>query len=277
VKAKGIVLTTLVYMSFCGHAFAWGDTAHQVICEIAFRLAQPATQAEITRLIFSDPVVAYPDFSEACVYPDHPFPKKFRIRNLEHYINLPRDSNGLQSDECPTADPCVLTAIINDAKILSSKSESDVNRLVSLKSLGHWVGDIHQPLHVSFAEDRGGNDIKVGGRSKTLHGVWDKRLVTYAVGRNVPKAVAALMETITPEMRAQWNSSNPRDWANETFAIAKSPATEYCLMQDQTCAPRSEKLTITNEYRKTNKPVVTEQLQKAGVRLAHILDVAFGN
>ena len=35
-------------------------------------------------------------------------------------------------------------------------------------------------------------------------------------------------------------------------------------------------LTITTEYLEANKPVVREQLQKAGVRLAYILDAAFG-
>jgi hypothetical protein len=36
---------------------------------------------------------------------------------------------------------------------------------------------------------------------------------------------------------------------------------------------------VTNQsaYLETNEPVVKEQLQKAGVRLARLLDVAFGN
>ena len=186
----------MVYLSFCGHALAWGDTAHQVICEIAFRLTRPATQAEIQRLILSDPAAAFPDFSESCVLPDHP-----RTRYSEHYINLPRNSAGLSSDECPVKIPCVLTAIFNDLRIVSSKNEADANRRIALEFLGHWVGDIHQPLHVSFEEDRGGNDIKVSGCAKNLHAVWDKCLVEYAVGLNVPKAVAALMQSITPECR----------------------------------------------------------------------------
>jgi hypothetical protein len=64
-RLKGILLAMVFYVPFCGHALAWGDTAHQVICEIAFRLAQPATQAEITRLIVSDPAGVFPDFSES--------------------------------------------------------------------------------------------------------------------------------------------------------------------------------------------------------------------
>ena len=133
-------------------------------------------------------------------------------------------------------------------------------------------------LHVSFEEDHGGTYIKVSGCRGNLHAVWDKCLVAYAVGRNIPKAVAALMQTITPEMQALWANSSPRDWANETFALAKAASTRYCVMHDRSCDPLFEKkrLTITNEYIETNKLIVGEQLQKAGVRLAQILDAAFG-
>ena len=43
----------------------------------------------------------------------------------------------------------------------------------------HWVGDIHQPLHVSFEDDRGGNNIQVNGQcSGNLHATWDKKRFT---------------------------------------------------------------------------------------------------
>jgi hypothetical protein len=67
-----VLLFLLFLGSCCGHALAWGDTAHQVICEVAFRLTKPATQVEIQRLINSDPSATFPDFSESCVFPDHP-------------------------------------------------------------------------------------------------------------------------------------------------------------------------------------------------------------
>jgi S1/P1 Nuclease len=98
------------------------------------------------------------------------------------------------------------------------------------------------------------------------------------VRHNIPKAVAELIETTTPERQALWAGSSPRAWANETFALAKAPSTRYCVVHDQSCDPPDDKLlTITSEYIETNKPVVREQLQKAGVRLAHLLDVAFQN
>jgi hypothetical protein len=267
-----ILLATLFLGSLCGNALAWGDTAHQVICEVAFRLAKPATQAEIQRLINSDPSATFPDFSESCVLADHQ-----RTRPAEHFLNLPRDSAGLSSDRCPLAQKCVLTAILSDLKIVSSKNEPDASRLFALESLGHWVGDIHQPMHVSFEDDKGGNKIGVSGCARNLHAVWDSCLVDYAVGGDVVKAAASLIATITPAMQTQWISSSPRDWANETFAIAKATTTRYCIMHGQSCDPSGESLTITTEYLESNKLVVREQLQKAAVRLASILDTALGN
>jgi S1/P1 Nuclease len=255
--------------SLCIDAWAWGDTAHQVICEMALRLAKPATQAEIQRLINSDAAARFPDFSESCVLPDHP-----RTRAPEHFLNLSRDSTGLTSDRCPLAQTCVLTAILSDLMIVSSKNEPDAKRLLALESLGHWVGDIHQPLHVSFEDDRGGNTIKVSGCAKNLHAVWDSCLVDYSVGSDVVKATASLMANITPAMQAQWNEASPRDWANETLAIVRAPVTRYCVVHGQSCDPTGESLTITTEYLETNKPVVRQQLQKAAVRLADILDKA---
>ena len=52
-------------------------------------------------------------------------------------------------------------------------------RTEALKFLIHFVGDIHQPLHVSHARDRGGNDIKVEffHDRTNLHRMWDSGLI----------------------------------------------------------------------------------------------------
>jgi hypothetical protein len=130
---------------------------------------------------------------------------------------------------------------------------------------------------MSHSKIKGGNKISVSGCARNLHAVWDSCLVDYADGPDVVKASASLMATITPAMQAQWTSSSPRDWANETFAIAKAVTTRYCVMHGQSCDPTGESLTITTEYLESNKLVVREQLQKAAVRLSRILDTALGN
>jgi hypothetical protein len=258
-------------ISLSNEAQAWGDIGHKIICEIAIRLVQPHTQDQIQKLIAID--TEHRAFADSCIFADHP-----RQRAEEHYINLPRDSKGLTSDKCPEANACVLTAILSDFKLLSSRTETDARRLVALKFLGHWVGDIHQPLHVSFSDDRGGNNVRVSGQcSGNLHATWDTCLVLYAVGPDVSEAVADLLQTATPDLNAKWIASAPRDWANESFAISESAKTGYCKMHELSCDPSSQALTIDAEYLEANAPVVREQLQKAGVRLAHLLDVALAS
>jgi hypothetical protein len=70
----------------------------------------------------------------------------------------------------------------------------------------------------------------------------------------------------------------PGEWGNESFAIAKAVSTGYCVVHGTSCdLPNGSHVTIDAAYLDTNKPIVREQLQKAGVRLARILDIAFGN
>jgi len=190
-----MLIVGLAVVGSCGEAQAWGDEGHKIVCEIAFRLAQPDTRAAVRKLIRSD--TEFDTCSESCVFPDHP-----RKRASEHFINLPRNTSGLTSDDCPAADKCVLTAILNDSKNLASKSEKPGDRLIALKFLGHWVGDIHQPLHVSFGDDRGGNNIQVDGEcSGNLHASWDNCLVRNAVGPDVGDAATDLVDAITDEMK----------------------------------------------------------------------------
>lgn len=264
-------LAALALFAFCSNASAWGDTGHKIVCEIAYRLAQPDTRAAIRKLIRADS--EFDTFSESCVFPDHP-----RKRASEHFLNLPRTSKGLASDECPQAGKCVLSAILNDSKLLSSKQQKPADRLIALKFLGHWVGDIHQPLHVSFEDDRGGNEVRVTGEcSGNLHSAWDSCLVEDAVGTDIADAASNLIDDISPAMKTKWAASDPQDWANESFALAEAAKTKYCVVHGQSCDKPDENVTINAEYLETNEPIVREQLQKAAVRLAKLLDAAFGD
>jgi hypothetical protein len=47
--------------------------------------------------------------------------------------------------------------------------------------------------------------------------------------------VPELRAGITDEQRAAWLASDPVDWANESFVIARKPEVGYCVMVDGTC------------------------------------------
>jgi hypothetical protein len=56
----------------------------------------------------------------------------------------------------------------------------------------------------------------------------------------------------------------------------KRPDTRYCQFASGYCSPVLS-LTIDDAYVRNNTPIVREQLTKAGIRLAHMLDQTVGN
>jgi hypothetical protein len=91
---------------------AWGDTGHEIICEIAFQKLTPQARARVIQLLRQDPDVMR--FSTACTWPDHP-----RTRAREPCVNLPRAAASIGDDPCPLDDICVVTAIDKDFTVLS--------------------------------------------------------------------------------------------------------------------------------------------------------------
>jgi hypothetical protein len=162
------ILACLLVSAWSAPVLAWGDLSHRIICEIAFQELNAAARERVKAMIQRDPELN--TFAETCSWPDHP-----RRRATEHYVNLPRDARGFVEDACPLADKCVISAIGEDLAVLASSIASEQEKLEALKYLGHWVGDVHQPLHVSFQDDRGGNQVGVSGGlcSWDLHAVWD--------------------------------------------------------------------------------------------------------
>src|SRR4051812_35280368 len=276
----------LLLLAPAPEALAWGDTGHEIICEIAFRELAPATREKVKALIRTDQ--DFTRFSEACTWPDHP-----RKRGPEHFLNLPRDAAGLApGDTCAGATACVVSAIVADAGVLASATASDAEKLRALKFLGHWVGDVHQPLHVSFADDRGGNLVDTegscgSGERANLHAAWDTCLLERTLGRDVRSIATKLLAEITEEQKEQWAASDPAAWANESFQVATDPAVRYCAKEDGRCAydegnevldqdEEHKVVAIDAAYVEANGPVVRDRLKRAGIRLAHLLDQSLG-
>jgi hypothetical protein len=134
-------------------ASAWGGLGDEAICELAFRELDDTARQRVVALIRLDP--EFTTFRASCNWPDRP-----RQRASEHFVNLPRDAIGLEDADCPLADECVVSAIEHDFAVLASPSATDEEKLVALKFLGHWLGDIHQPLHAASRDDRGGNHVR---------------------------------------------------------------------------------------------------------------------
>lgn len=260
-------------------ASAWGGTGHAIICEIAFQELEDDARNEVIRLINLDD--DFDAFSESCSWADRP-----RKRAPEHYLNVPRSQVVITADECPLAERCVLTAIRKDLDILSDKSQSDEMRLESLKFLGHWVGDIHQPLHVSYQDDRGANNVKTEGMcSGSLHGVWDGCLIELVIGSNSTAIANRLRGSVSTTDHLPFTVASPTDWANESYQITTLPETGYCFMKQDGCWYSAQKrqlqdgephrhMRIDQDYISLNRETVERRLRQAGIRLGMLLNRA---
>jgi len=281
-RCVSIAGIAFVLLALSAHSvLAWGDTAHRIICEIAFKELNSQARDEVKRLIRLDPV--YFTFSGSCIWPDHP-----RKRSREHFVNLPRSATQLGNDPCPLADKCLVTAIEVDLKIVADAGATDASKLDALKFLGHWVGDVHQPMYVSFKDDRGGNRIKESGPcARNLHSVWDGCIVLTKLGRDIRSIATDLRGAVTPGDRTQWIGTGPKTWANESFKITTSEAVSYCVKKDGACwyaadnrvLDRNEErrvVVVDDTYIQRHLPTIKERLTQAGIRLGHLLNHALG-
>ena len=247
-------LTALVLgaVSLPEEASAWGAHGHAVICEMAYDQLSEKARTEVDRLM-----AVHPDderLATACAWADRQPRKKPR----QHYVNFPRDQAEVTRQDCGEADRCIFTALRDDALAMRDVGRSDPERAEAMILLGHWIGDIHQPMHVGFADDRGGNSIHVKrgpkqGRagkpctvgSYNLHSVWDSCVVetdaptkrgTFGLGQTLD--VGAHADLIATRFgateRAGWQQSEVVDWAQESLNIARDAPVQYCTLNRDT-------------------------------------------
>jgi hypothetical protein len=107
--------------------------------------------------------------------------------------------------------------------------------------------------------------VILNGHLDNLHWLWDTGLIE-RIDRD-PHALAAELERrITDQDRATWVKGSIEDWVMEGHRLAQSVA--YGDLGTENPAP------ITVAYEKEADPVVEIQLEKAGVRLANVLNSA---
>ncbi|KAL6047972.1 hypothetical protein QOT17_021321 [Balamuthia mandrillaris] len=160
-------------------ASGWGTQGHQIVAELAERLILPSTKHAL------QPYLGGSALHEIACLPDgfdHTRQGLWSFGN--HFSDMIPHAVRWRPELCPLPKSCVVRAIANYTKLLMEE-EPAACKLESrsepcpLSFLTHYVGDIHQPLHVGYAKDKGGNLHKVHffGRSSDLHTVWDSLLL----------------------------------------------------------------------------------------------------
>jgi hypothetical protein len=247
-----------------GQAHAFGPAGHR----IAGLLAEPHVCAvavgQMRALTDGD------DLGEIGQWADHiRSTPQWRHTGPWHYMNVDEENRvrGALAAEAalrayvspPEGD--VLVAIERFARELGDPAGSHEARAAALRFLVHFVVDVHQPLHVGRATDRGGNlvDVRHLGETVNLHRFWDSGVLELA--RRSPRAEARRLAARIDAAAARSTPPDPRTWAVESLAVR--PA-----VYSFAAAPAE----LSHDYVAAAQAIVDERLLRAAERLAATLN-----
>lgn len=247
-------------------AAAWGDVGHRRVCAITWDHLTEGTRAKVLDLLDFKTREA---FEDSCNWADA-HRESHRETGPWHYVSVPKGATEvIMVRDCPLETSCAVREIERQFDILKNPG-AKADRAMALKFLAHFVGDLHQPLHTGFPDDRRGTLLKVKlfREEWSMHGVWDYALVDAApMGTDVVAAPARAMIPIDPDFIGI--DAPPLVWANESLTLLRHPATAY--------VGNPGNIELDEVYIQQNRPVVVEQMTRAGLRLARWLERALSS
>lgn len=250
-------------------AYAWGDVGHKLICGLSLRYMTHDARRFVKRTLAMGKYLdgdSKDDFADACVWPDKAKYTTYQGTYEEHYLDVPRSARHIDlARDCAALD-CIAVGIQQNLVYLSRPAEGKrekARKAAALRFLGHFIGDVHQPLHIGNEEDWGGNKIKVYwfGQPTNLHAIWDSGIIEHA-GLTYPNGMRQLA-ALHPAV----GSTNVLEWIRESFHLARQEAYRDSRGREIHSGER-----LGEAYYEKSKPIVMHQLATAAVRLAWLIN-----
>lgn len=265
---------------------AWGSLGHSTVALIAQSFLSPQT-VNYTQSLLNDtsPTFLANIASWADSYRKEPGGEFSGVLHYIDALDSPPTSCDVDFDrDCPE-EGCIVSAIANyTSRVQSPANVSLVERQKALKWIVHFLGDIHQPLHVENLAV-GGNLINVtfAGATANLHRIWDsdmpeKLVGGYAMADAVDWA-ADLLAELKPggkfgNATAAWLAgTDVSDPIASSMVWARDANARVCDAVVPEGQEGVEGKELQGEYYDAAVPVIQEQITKAGVRLAAWLNL----
>jgi len=280
---------TLLGISFSNSSFALGKLGHQIVCQLAFEHLSSTKQAQVTTLLSAIPkkhqrLINHYNykkptnevtFANACTWADTiKRLEEFKPYHSWHYMNVPRDHLSIKTNDC--RQDCLPQAILTHQAVFTN-NENTVNwqKTQALLFLGHWLGDIHQPLHISFADDLGGNRVMFSHlttKCKNLHWYWDE-CILYKGKRSKEKWLTLLNNKWDQKSQPNWQREQVWQWADESYQLVKQVSLHYCQMDNNgNCSEFPGKIRLPQNYLKQHQVIIEQRLLLAAQRLTKLLE-----
>lgn len=263
-------------------AQAFGGLGHRLIGALAQAELNPVAAAQVQRLLQGQSLASVASWAD-----------ELREQRREtapwHFMNVSAEDCRYQPQiDCPKGN-CLVPVLQAQIQRLQNRALDDAARAEALRFVVHLMGDMHQPLHLGFARDKGGNTFQIafdrrasaspqidpadpGSAARqrwwqariqgyNLHGLWDTQLLESA----------ALSEAVYLEQLQQLPTLSNSE---RTATIAQIAQQSCSIVRAADFYPARNR--INRNYVEQQRPVVNRQLRRAAGRLAHLLNHSLG-
>jgi hypothetical protein len=257
---KGIICIALASLLIT--LVSWGFQGHRAVGLIAQNHLTPQAQAGIKELLGNESLAdVAPWADEVRNEPQYSYTAPWHFLNADPGMSYPQFVSFVKS----SPKESLYTAINKCIADLKSQTTAKEQKVFALKFLIHLVGDAYQPMHVSRAEDKGGNTIQVqfDGKGTNLHTLWDSRLIDHEA-LSESQLVAKLEERNKRSDIGAYQTGEITRWLWESYSISTKLYDEVA---------KNNKL--DEGYYTSHISLVEERLLAGGLRLAGVLNDIF--
>jgi hypothetical protein len=235
----------------------WGKNGHRTTGKIAEKHLSRKTKKCIDKLLKGQSLAFVSTYADE-IKSD----RKYSEYYSWHYVNMDLDQTYAEAEKNPKGD--LVTGIDKCISILKDKNASEADKAFHLKMLVHFVGDLHQPMHIGRKEDKGGNTVQVQwfGKGTNLHRVWDTNLIDDWEMSYIELAENA--DDLSKKQIEAIEKGSVIDWVNEVHILTKEVYNSVKVGEN-----------LRYKYSYNHFGTVRTQLQKGGIRLAKVLNDIF--
>ena len=251
---RKIFLILVVAILFCStDSWGWGKKGHGLVAEVAFSLMDSVTRAKVYKYIDDMSIEQAGSWMDE-IRSDH----RYDYMKEWHYVNIEKGETYQPNKDANAVNE--LVEAIGKLQHHEKLSDEEIRRNILV--VMHLVGDLHQPLHVGYGNDKGGNDVHVrfNGQATNLHRVWDTELIEK---ENITaKDCLQRLKHFDKQDVAMFSKIDVVNW----MRIPRSQLGAVYDFKDGN---------IDEDYIKKNKTVIEDDILIAGIRLAAVLNSAF--
>jgi hypothetical protein len=164
----------LFLIFFSSKTFAYDATGHRVIAQIAYDNLNDKAKAAVDNILGKKGIVYEATWADE-VRSDkaYDYSYKWHYQNLRDSMST-KDLQHLLNNPAAEGEHLFIAIAMMQKRIQKDKTDAE-----ALKFLVHFIGDLHQPMHLGRADDLGGNKVEYNwfGQKTNLHALWDRFII----------------------------------------------------------------------------------------------------